>query len=388
MNENDIIIIYMSHLFIIEVKAGSFPSTPPITDFEAHINAYKKLAEAADSQCSRTLSYISRGSCAQFYNHGKKPTFCLPSLDSFDAVFTFSVTIDNFNEFAAKAEKLSIISLKEKTIVISYDDLLTYEGYFTSPISFLHYLKQRQAAIDVPQYHINDELDHLGLYIEKNLYALNPSQFDAQRVAPYGFRQDLDKYFGLQFIDPNAAIKPIQNIPDKISEIIDFLDQNISLENIRLAHYLLDLCTEAKEDLDGQINHAINRQKELGYTVPISAFGETKYCAFVTTPGIRSYTIFEQLDYTYAAASRNEAIPVMWISLEYNNNGVLVSAQGKKCSFSDLKGEDIDRLKDMGCQKAKDWIKLYKRMRKKIGRNDICPCGSGKKYKYCCLGIE
>ena len=21
---------------------------------------------------------------------------------------------------------------------------------------------------------------------------------------------------------------------------------------------------------------------------------------------------------------------------------------------------------------------------KKIGRNDPCPCGSGKKYKYCC----
>ena len=24
------------------------------------------------------------------------------------------------------------------------------------------------------------------------------------------------------------------------------------------------------------------------------------------------------------------------------------------------------------------------RAQKKIGRNDPCPCGSGKKYKYCC----
>jgi len=23
---------------------------------------------------------------------------------------------------------------------------------------------------------------------------------------------------------------------------------------------------------------------------------------------------------------------------------------------------------------------------KKIGRNDSCPCGSGKKYKKCCIG--
>jgi len=26
--------------------------------------------------------------------------------------------------------------------------------------------------------------------------------------------------------------------------------------------------------------------------------------------------------------------------------------------------------------------------KKKIGRNDPCPCGSGKKYKKCCLGKE
>lgn len=26
--------------------------------------------------------------------------------------------------------------------------------------------------------------------------------------------------------------------------------------------------------------------------------------------------------------------------------------------------------------------------RQKIGRNDLCPCGSGKKYKKCCLGID
>ena len=25
---------------------------------------------------------------------------------------------------------------------------------------------------------------------------------------------------------------------------------------------------------------------------------------------------------------------------------------------------------------------------KKIGRNELCPCGSGKKYKKCCIGKE
>ena len=32
------------------------------------------------------------------------------------------------------------------------------------------------------------------------------------------------------------------------------------------------------------------------------------------------------------------------------------------------------------------WHKPYIRQEPKIGRNDPCPCGSGKKYKKCCLG--
>lgn len=30
-------------------------------------------------------------------------------------------------------------------------------------------------------------------------------------------------------------------------------------------------------------------------------------------------------------------------------------------------------------------IKTQVRKFGKIGRNDLCPCGSGKKYKHCCL---
>jgi len=389
MNENDIIVIYQNFLFIIEVKAGSFPSTPPITDFDAYINAYHNLAEMADSQCSRTLTYISNHAPAQFYNHEKKPTFQLSNPDSYENIFTLSVTVDNFNEFAAKAEKLSEISLKEKTIVISYDDLLNYSGYFDSPIYFLHYLTQRKAAIDVPQYRMTDELDHLGLYISRNLYSLNPSQLtDTGNIFPFGFRCDLDKYFAMLFVNPAKARKPVQDIPKEISEIIEFLEHDISPEKIRLACYFLNLSADAKSGFAEQIKYVLKRQKEIGRGLPVIALGDNKYCAFITIPRIKQYSVSEQLDYAYAVASRNEAIPVMWISLEYNEENVLISVQGQKCSFSDLEGNKIDQIKSLGCKIAKNRIDQFRKLHKKIGRNDYCPCGSGKKYKFCCLKNE
>ena len=353
--------------------------TPPITDFDAHIKAYQKLAEAADSQCSRTVDYIRNHSPAQFYDHDKTPTFLLPSLDSFD----------NFNEFAAKAEKLSVITLKEKTIVVSYDDLLAYAGYFDSSISFLHYLKQRKAALRASQYQMYDEFDHLGLYIDRNLYASDPAQYgDVKRVIWQGFRQNLDQYFNLLFANPSGAQKPIQDIPAQISEIIEYLEHDVSPGKIHLAHYLLDLSSDAKNDFAGQIKYAQKRQRDLKHAVPLVAFGDIKYCAFIAVPGIDSYPIQAQLDYVYAAASRNEEIPVMWISLVYDEKNHLVSAEGKKCFFSDLDSKHAERIKCMGQEKARDWVLQYKTTHGKLGRNDYCTCGSGKKYKFCCLNNE
>ncbi|MCK4921549.1 MAG: SEC-C domain-containing protein [Bacteroidales bacterium] len=36
-------------------------------------------------------------------------------------------------------------------------------------------------------------------------------------------------------------------------------------------------------------------------------------------------------------------------------------------------------------ENGKNWSEPYVKEGKDIGRNDPCPCGSGKKYKKCCL---
>lgn len=45
-------------------------------------------------------------------------------------------------------------------------------------------------------------------------------------------------------------------------------------------------------------------------------------------------------------------------------------------------------LRDMFHQDTSDLLKLVHNRREKYGRNAPCPCGSGKKYKMCCLGNE
>lgn len=387
LNENDVLIIYKNYLFIIEVKAGSFPQTPPINDFDAHIKAYTKLAQEADSQCSRTIRYINEHQPAPFYNAEKHKKFEISGITDYKEIYSFSVTVDNFNEFAARAEKLNFITLSSKTIVISYDDLLCYENYFDSPIEFLHFLKQRKLAIDIPQIAMRDELDHLGMYIKHNMYSITASEFPTEhRVNWYGYREDLDNYFCRLYLPKLNPTKPKQEIPNEITKIIQLLEQGIDKNRIDVAHFLLNMSSEAKEDFCRAIHHALKRQREIGRMVVMSAFGEIKYCLFVATPGIKVMSTTERQDYVLSAILNDESMPIMWIDLDYDEDCKLLGAKGKQCSYSDIPSDEIDRLEELSAEYAKSRIESFKRQfHRKVGRNDPCPCGSGKKYKKCCI---
>lgn len=387
MNENDVLIIYENYLFIIEVKAGSFPQTPPINDFDAHIKAYTKLAQEADSQCSRTIKYIDGHQPALFYDVDKHKKFEINSISEFKEIYSFSVTVDNFNDFAAKAEKSNFITLSSKTIVISYDDLLAYEKYFDSPIYFLHFLKQRKLAMDIPQIALNDELDHLGMYLKHNMYSITASEYSAeQRMYWYGYRQELDDYFCRLYLPGLNPKKPIQDIPHEIKEILQLLEQGIEKNKIDVAHFLLNMSSEAKKDFCKAIHHALSRQPEIGRMVAMSAFSEIKYCLFVSTTGIKAWNLSERQDYVLSAILSNKSMPIMWINLDYDKDGNLLDVNGKELSYCDILANDIDRLKELSVEYAKSRIASYQRQNhRKVGRNDLCPCGSGKKYKMCCI---
>jgi uncharacterized protein YecA (UPF0149 family) len=64
-----------------------------------------------------------------------------------------------------------------------------------------------------------------------------------------------------------------------------------------------------------------------------------------------------------------------------DDDNKLISAKGRKCFMTDLDEAEKNRINQYGKEKAKVWVELHKRSHKKIGRNDYCPCGSGKNIK-------
>lgn len=68
----------------------------------------------------------------------------------------------------------------------------------------------------------------------------------------------------------------------------------------------------------------------------MSAFGEIKYCLFVEIPDIKVMSTQERQDYVLSAILSDESMPITWIDLDYDKDGKLIGAKGKRCSYSDI----------------------------------------------------
>ena len=390
--ENDLIIQYYDILIIVEIKAGSFVFTSPLLDFNQHIKSYKNLIENPENQCRRTYIYLMSKQNATLYNEDKTEKASI-DISSIKDVYMLSVTVDNINTFAARAEKLSFINSNCQVISIAIDDLMVYQDYFDSPLYFLHYLKNRRDAATVKNLLPTDELDHLGMYIHHNCYSIYFDDTKTDRINPIGYREGLDTYYNQKYHPQLVPEKPIQDIPDLFRKMISLLDESSNDSKIRISNYLLDFSSEAKKSFSKQVVKTFEHQKATKRIRVITTTGKGKtdlhYSCFVSQPGIDMVSESEQLDYIWSSMLNNEEENRALIVLNFDDDMNLLNILTTFFKYSDIPTERKDELLLQGKIRADERFKRYvSEHGKKIGRNELCPCGSGKKFKKCCGNLK
>ena len=323
-DENDILIIYDTCVLIVEVKAGSFTYTSAVTDFQAHLNSLDALIQKADYQCNRTLNYIKQSSIANFYKNNSKKSELKFSIDKkkYANFFTFCITVDNFNAVEAKIDKARFLHINSGSLAINIDDLDIYAEYFDSPLIFLHFLKVRQAASNNSVLYLNDELDHLGLYIEHNDYNRYVSSLsnDNDHLFAFGYRRNLDAYFAGIHDERLKIDKPEQNLPDIIVQILLFLESRQLPNRVDFANFLLDISTKGKKDLNDFISYVVGREKLSKSMCPFALDGDFFLCCFVMIPRIT--TMPKRLIdlHTYALLKSRNKVEGWQVILSYDDD--------------------------------------------------------------------
>ena len=381
--ELDGLVAYGDHLFVVEVKAGSFTPTSPADDFEAHVRSLRSLVEKPAQQGARFIQYLEAADEAVLYDREHNEVARLRRSD-FAHVTRCAVTVDPFGEVAARAGQLEPLGLDVGAAPIwalSIDDLRVYADLFTHPLVFLHYVEHRMRAAITDGLMLVDELDHLGLYHAHADYVALTEQ-DA-RISFTGFRAELDHYFALQQQELPRT-RPAQPTEGLVREVLRVVGLDGTAGYRRLASHLLDLAFDYREELSDQVMAALARTRELGRPQPLSTFGGWR----ATIVGWASEEVPRDPE-----LARQHASTVM-VAHQEGDRLVLELTFDRGTQLSEvhhafLGNDDIDdsarRALAAEATELKDrWVRRALR-NGKVGRNDPCPCGSGRKYKRCHL---
>lgn len=393
MCENDVLIFFDNYLLIIEVKSGSFTPDVALNNFASHLISLKKLVEEASSQTNRFYETLKNNQTLDIFNSNNKNSKkkCTINLNDYKEIFKIVVTLEGFNEIEARADKIGILDLSKDIIVCSLDDLKVYSDYFkNNPTQFLHYMTYRRMATNTKGIELFDELDHLGLYIEHNCYPVtadNLMEEPINHILWESPREDLDLYYNGKYIGGDWIVdKPIQKIPYRLSEMIDFVNHNLIFKNVSSISYLLDLSGNQKEELfkniEMFINYYINSGK-IKYAFVRNHFNNLVFLScIVNNNDFDESIVFDDI-YANMKITNSEEANVLF--LYYDGNKKLVNITYTLLTSKDEKfsSEKIDEIVEM--IKIKRFEKRnYSNKKNKIGRNELCPCGSGIKYKKCC----
>lgn len=383
--ENDILIIYDDQLLVVEVKAGAFSPTSPTYDFSAFKKSISELLSKPVKQGENFLDTFSRDKIIDIYDKDRNKIKRLNFTDYCDITIC-SISLDDFTNFTAKSHLLEPLGYKLPKYPVwslSIDDLLVYSDLFeNNPTQFFHFLSNRVGILKTDSEY-QDEIDHLGLYFEKNDYSYLISQ-ESTKISINGFSEQIDNYYQRICTDDLLFVnKPSQDIPEQMQEIIDCANGLNKKYRRKGIAQILDLDGNQRIDFNQKIEYCLKKQKYTHNLIPI----QTNIFTLICLQQNVSYQNIDETDlYVYSNMFIMNESNTILIKAYYDLNDKLCDLD-----FIQYNLENLSKTQQDEIQKYLNFIK-EKRIQnyivnnniKKIGRNELCPCGSGKKYKRCC----
>ncbi|WP_088178172.1 SEC-C metal-binding domain-containing protein [Methyloversatilis discipulorum] len=386
--ETDGVLVIDDHLFIVEIKSGSFTYTSPATDVDAHVQSIKNLVSAPAKQGNRFLRYLQSADEVPLLDHSGNETARL-RLSDYRQVTICAITLDPFTEIAAQVQHLSPIGIDVGDVPVwslSLDDLRVYSDVFVNPLEFLHYVQVRTRALKSDIVQLDDELDHLGLYLQHNHYPKYADELHGGAKAHLqfiGYRQEIDRFFAARLADPALPSPLRQRMPTGMAALLEFLTLSGKTGRSAIAAYLLDLSGEWRDSLFNMFAQEA-RQSGAEPPRPFSTYGEVRLTAFACAPGRTCPSADKMRDHVRAIMVMHEEPDRVLLALSYDDAGAVHDAEWHFLRSADITVFELPAYQAKGEVLRRARLKKAIKTRRRIGRNEPCPCGSGKKFKKCC----
>lgn len=382
--ECDAVLTLDDLLLVVEVKAGKVTPTSPLDDLQAYEKNIKQLLMSPARQADRFVQNLKLDTCIKLHDQ-KHSIICELKREDFSRVVCCAVMVDSLAAVSGHFQHLPVGTDTPTSWCISLDELYIYADVLSGPTAFYHFLQQRLRAFQLPQIRNWDEADHLGMYLHNNAYADWVAAQKAGRVGVGGFRDSLDQYFAERW-EGKEPSPPAQMVPRTLASIIERLEESRRPGHLRAGAAILDLNGDARNRLAAAIEESFIRVKES--VRPL----------FIRVPNKRSSLFLVCLPehHEMDEDARKQVRAQLLLEGLHRADVVYVSSQPSALGISRAGCEPLllgtlSPSEEAELRSIADVVQTRRFIQAhepgtKIGRNDKCPCGSGKKFKKCCVG--
>ncbi|NQT25917.1 SEC-C domain-containing protein [candidate division KSB1 bacterium] len=381
--ECDGLIIYDSNILIVEMKSSPLSLSAKRGGLTSLKENLDEIIDSAYSQAMRTRDYIFNTDAPVFRNDKGEIEFEINDKNKYTNFYIINVTLANLSPISSNLYSLKNINLlkeREWPWTIFINDLRVISEILENETVFLLYLSRRIQANEFPQFHAFDELDFLMYFLSVGLYFTDNDFQDVDKFIPRGYTEDLDNYYFFLEGKRSHFDKPKLNVDNRIIELIREIESGRKFGFSEITMILLGLCNESHQEfldaLSKQITKSQSDKKDHDFSLILNDFGLT---TIITHDMNRVYP--NEVD-SYCNLKMYQTKYDTWYCLVVDISSFPLKTYKHKSINTTWKydSELESRLKE----KKEKILRQVKSLNMKIGRNDLCPCYSGIKYKFCC----
>lgn len=377
--EIDVLVVFANRCLVLQAKSKRL-TIPARKGNEGAIRS--------DFQKSVQASYDQAFECAQLLLNPKyavvKEDGSVLNVSSVTHIHPLCVIADHYpalsfqvRQFLQTRDHPSI----SKPFVLDVFTVDVLAEFLTSPLRFLSYVERRTRYDDL--FSASHELIMLAYHLKNNLWSDGSAEYIALQD---DVSVDLDM---AMYARRDGA--PAPTTPDGLlthfegthfASLIESIEQARSAQTIELGFLLLEFSGNAIMQLNAGMREIIRLSASDGlshdFSIGIGRSGLTVHCS--SEPDFVAKVTLQRHVQRRKYISKADT----WFGLCLDGSGAIRFGVNLKHLWKhdyELAAITANSAKVSSNVEFRDG----RMRRKKVGRNELCPCGSGKKFKRCCL---
>lgn len=382
--EADVLVLYGDRAIVVQAKSKRLTiEARKGNDLQLKDDFKKAIHDAYDQAllCSEALldeEFRFVSPTGDVIGFPKRPT----------KIFPVCAVSDHFPALAAQARQFLRIRATENVqppIItdVFFLDVLT--EILETPLQFLNYLALR-AQFD-KQLLVSQELTTLGYHLKQNLWL--DKKYDMVNLGD-DFTSSLDIAMSARRLGvsgertPKGILTRFDGTP--VGRLISEFEASAIPELVGLGMLFLQLGSDTAKHLNRGIGRLVRSAADDGQQYDMSVPSDADRPGFTIHVSCLPEEVARERLSTHCRVRKYEAKADVWYGL------ILAPGTGDIRAALAIEEKwkadaDMEKALDAWPRKPMVPIATLSRgpLRRKVGRNEPCPCGSGKKYKKCCL---